>query len=203
MVRKAKDKCLEDDRSASLGGADDLLLAELLSGDSADAFREIFNRYHSILYIMSVKMLKDEDEASDAVQYVFVKLWESRKNIVVKTNLKNYLYTMAKHYILNFIQSRTTKLKVYYNKSLMMDRLSESVADIVEAKDRNASIEKAISELPEKKKKVIMLKREGFSNPQVAQKMNISVNTVKVHYQEALKMLKKTLKDLLSITFFI
>ena len=62
---------------------------------SEEAFREVYGKYHRILYAVALKMLKDRSAAENAVQYVFVKLWVERQDMTVMLSLRNYLYTMT------------------------------------------------------------------------------------------------------------
>ena len=56
----------------------------------------------------------DEERAKDVVQYVFVKLWEYRAELNIGISLKNFLFTMAKNYILNLIRNKNTALEKQY-----------------------------------------------------------------------------------------
>ena len=77
---------------------------------SEEAFREVYAKYHRILYAVALKMLKDRSAAENAVQHVFVKLWIGRQDMTVMLSLRNYLYTMTRNYILNYLRSRNTEL---------------------------------------------------------------------------------------------
>ncbi len=80
---------------------EDHALFILLKKRDKDAFSVIYQKYHRYLYSLALKYLKSAQMAEDAVQHVFVKLWESTAAIQIEINLKNYLYTMTKNYILN------------------------------------------------------------------------------------------------------
>ena len=73
---------------------------------SEEAFRVVYGKYHRILYAVALKMLKDRSAAENAVQHVFVKLWIGRQEMTVMLSLRNYLYTMTRNYILNYLRSR-------------------------------------------------------------------------------------------------
>ena len=77
---------------------------------SEEAFRVVYGKYHRILYAVALKMLKDRSAAENAVQHVFVKLWIGRQEMTVMLSLRNYLYTMTRNYILNYLRSRNTEL---------------------------------------------------------------------------------------------
>ncbi|MEA4978728.1 MAG: sigma-70 family RNA polymerase sigma factor, partial [Petrimonas sp.] len=80
---------------------EDHALFLLIKKRDKEAFAVIYQKYHRYLYSLALKYLKDTQLAEDAVQHIFVKLWETTQNIEIEINLKNYLYTMIKNYILN------------------------------------------------------------------------------------------------------
>lgn len=86
----------------------------LLKKRDKEAFSMIYQKYHRYLYALALKYLKNPEAAEDAVQHVFVKLWESTAKINIEINLKNYLYTMTKNYILNTIRDRKEEVSIHY-----------------------------------------------------------------------------------------
>ena len=64
-------------RFLSISGQTDDELLILLQKGNERAFTTIYERYHKLLYVVAFKYLKDNDTAKDAVQQVFLKLWES------------------------------------------------------------------------------------------------------------------------------
>lgn len=63
---------------------------------------------------------------------------------------------------------------------------------------------KALDKLPEQKRAICLLKvREELSNKEIAERMNLSVNTIKTHYSESLKLLRMYLKKMLMIILFL
>jgi RNA polymerase sigma factor (sigma-70 family) len=83
---------------------EDHALFILLKKSDKEAFSAIYAKYHCYLYALAFKYLKDSGMAEDVLQHVFVKLWESTADIHIEINLKNYLYTMTKNFILNLIR---------------------------------------------------------------------------------------------------
>lgn len=67
--------------------SEDRGLFEQVKRGSEDAFREVYRKYHRILYAVALKMLKDRDAAENAVQHVFVKLWLCRQDLSVMLSL--------------------------------------------------------------------------------------------------------------------
>ena len=93
--------------------SDEDLVARLRQGDEK-AFTAIYERYHKLLYVLAWRYLKSPEAAEDAVQQVFLRLWESHSVLMVNVNLKNYLYTMIKNWVLNEIRNADTALEKCY-----------------------------------------------------------------------------------------
>lgn len=181
----------------------DDILVQRLRNDDEEAFRMIFDRYHPMLLAISYKMLKDNDVANGLVQNVFVKLWESRKGLNISTSLKGYLIYMEKNSILNYIRNYNNRLAINYRIAQMEETECAEPSGGMEQREIYGLLGTAIDRLPQRKKDVINLRQAGFTNPEIAKKLNISVNTVRVHYQEGLKMLKDNIGKLLLILLTI
>jgi RNA polymerase sigma-70 factor (ECF subfamily) len=155
------------------------------------AFLVIYQKYHAYLYQLALRYLKNIPMAEDAVQHVFVKLWEVTKDIEIEINLKNYLYTMTKNYILNQIRNHKDIISIHYvNAQSEMPDNSEFLKQLEEVQ-LSDFLRKGIDSLPPQKREVCKLKIEqGFGNQDIASQMGLSVHTVKSHYQESIKMLR-------------
>lgn len=167
-------------------------LLSLLRKNDKDAFTIIYERYHKRIYIIAFKYLKDQELTKDAVQHIFLKLWEYRSLQKINISLKNYLFTMIKNHVLNEIRNNTTALEKIYELSQNPEEATNEFIDTLEKQDMTARLYEAINNLPEQKKNVCLYKlKENLSNQDIAEKMQISVPTVKTHYSEAIKALRK------------
>lgn len=170
---------------------EDHALFILIRKRDKEAFSMIYQKYHRYLYALALKYLKDTHLAEDAVQHVFVKLWESTRDIHIEINLKNYLYTMTKNYILNFIRDHREMVSLNYVNAQVDVSGQEDIQQAMENRQMQDILYKGIEQLPPQKKEVCKRKLEtDDSNQQIAEKMGISVHTVKSHYQESLKLLR-------------
>ncbi len=171
----------------------------LLKKRDKDAFSMIYQKYHRYLYALALKYLKNPDAAEDAVQHVFVKLWESTAKINIEINLKNYLYTMTKNYILNTIRDRKEEVSIHYVNA-QADGEGEDILKKIEEEQLTELLYEQIDLLPPQKKEVCLRKlKTSDSNQQIADKMGISIHTVKSHYQEALKILRSYFQQIKTI----
>lgn len=181
--------------------SDDNLL-KLIKEDNQKAFTELYYRHSPMLFSLSLRYLKDQMMAEDAVQHSFVKLWEAREKISITKNVRNYLYTLTKNHILNQIRNNNKIIAQNYQEAQMVETsLSEAS---IEKEETIEKLYNALEQLPKTKKEVCLLKmQEYFSNKEIAEILNISVSTVKTHFAQSKEILKLQLKKTLFFIIFI
>ena len=185
-------------RFLSISGQTDDELLILLQKGNERAFTAIYERYHKLLYVLGYKYLKDNDTAKDAVQQIFLKLWESRSLFSIHINLRNYLYTMLKNHLLNEIRNNYTALEKNYELAQETIEYENEILSKLEEKEMTEQLYRAIDSLPEQKKAVCLYKlKDSLSNQEIAEKMQISIPTVKTHYSQAIKLLREHFDKLL------
>ena len=185
-------------RFLSISGQTDDELLILLQKGNERAFTAIYERYHKLLYVLAYKYLKDNDTAKDAVQQIFLKLWESRPLLSIHINLRNYLYTMLKNHLLNEIRNNYTALEKNYELAQETIEYENEILSKLEEKEMTEQLYRAIDSLPEQKKAVCLYKlKDSLSNQEIAEKMQISIPTVKTHYSQAIKLLREHFDKLL------
>ncbi|OKZ32152.1 RNA polymerase sigma factor [Parabacteroides goldsteinii] len=185
-------------RFLSISGQTDDELLILLQKGNERAFTAIYERYHKLLYVLAYKYLKDNDTAKDAVQQIFLKLWESRSLFSIHINLRNYLYTMLKNHLLNEIRNNYTALEKNYELAQETIEYENEILSKLEEKEMTEQLYRAIDGLPEQKKAVCLYKlKDSLSNQEIAEKMQISIPTVKTHYSQAIKLLREHFDKLL------
>lgn len=169
---------------------DEELLRSLRS-DSEEAFTCVYERYHRLLYVLAYRYLKDTAFAEDATQHVFMRLWESRALLVAGMNLRNFLYTMMKNHVLNVIRDQNTAIEKNYEIAQSAPEYEDELLAKIEEKDMMRRLYEEIDRLPEQKRLVCLYKLRGnLSNQEIAERMRISVPTVKTHYAQAIKALR-------------
>ncbi|MDO5980828.1 RNA polymerase sigma factor [Flavivirga spongiicola] len=173
----------------------DKSLIDRLKIDDKKAFDYIYNVYYDKLCLYIFSFSSNDAIAEDIVQDILLKLWENRKNLNIHTSLKAYLYksvyyTYIDHY----------RLKRKRNDQLETIRMN-AINNIVEKDDefieqKLVELRAAIKELPPKGKEVFLLsKMQGYKYREIAETLNISINTVEVHMTKSLKFLRKRLID--------
>jgi RNA polymerase sigma-70 factor (ECF subfamily) len=146
------------------------------------------------LFHYALTIVKNNAEAKDIVQTVFIKLWEKREEINLATSARSYLYTSVYHLCLNNV--RDHKTHEAHHQILATNR-QIGLIDPAEEKETRERIHRAINGLPPKCKEVFYKSRfEGKKYVEIASEMNISIKTVEVQVGKALKYLREELADL-------
>lgn len=177
--------------------------SELLSqmaNDNRLAYAEIYNRYKGVLFLHAFKIIKDEDEAKDIIQELFITLWLRRKGISITTNLSAYLYTAIRNRVLDHIAHKSVQGKYIDSLACFIEQGEWVTDQQIREKELSELIELEIAQLPPKMRQVFQLSRfEEYSHFEIAQKLNISDKTVKKQVHNALQILRKKLE----LTVFI
>nr|WP_321523058.1 sigma-70 family RNA polymerase sigma factor [uncultured Macellibacteroides sp.] len=175
-------------------------LLSLLHYDRDKAFTLIYEKYHKLLYVLAFKYLKSSFMAEDAVQFVFLKLLETHSLLSVSVNLRNYLYTMLKNHLLNEIRNNYNAVEKNYEMAQSGSEYEDDLLTKIEDKDMMDRLYLLVEQLPLQKKLICLYKlKDNLSNQEIAEKMNISVATVKSHYTQAIKILQSNFELMLII----
>lgn len=141
--------------------------------------------------------------AEDVVQHVYTRLWEFRSELRVGISLKNYLFTMTKNHVLNLIRNENSAITKNYEIAQSAPVYEDNLIENLEKKELMTSFYKAVNLLPAQKRDICLMKvQEELTNQEIAERMNLSVNTIKTHYSEALKLLRVHLSRMLIIVIF-
>ena len=169
------------------------IIEELTEGNQ-EAFRIIFKAAYPQVRAFSIGLLKNDADADDIAQLVFIKLWTKRAMLAQVRNFDTYLYTITKNTVLNHIASR---------KALMIDITdipnvstdNVSPLDQIEAGDMQLLIDMVVENMPPQRQAVYRMSREeGLSNDQIAETLELQKKTVENHLNLALGDIRKVLK---------
>lgn len=172
--------------------------SETLSFDgSKPSFELLFKKLYAPLVRYALMHVRDEDEAEDVVQQLFVKLWQQRASHQAQ-QIKSYLYRSVYHECVN--RARHNQVKGHYMEQ-NLKQLNEAATRADEAseeKELSKRISTALESLPEQCGKAFKLSRfHHLSYAEIAQVMGISVKTVENHMGKALSLLRIKLADYL------
>lgn len=172
---------------------DSELIALLKEGDSA-AFAEIYARYFGLLYIFVHRKLKDEDDAKDILQELFFNIWEKREILNFPSTLTNYLYASVRNRMLDRISRKDVESRYIQSLQSFMDTGQATSDHLVRERQLSELIELEIDALPIKMREVFLLsRRDHLTYKEIAEKLDISEQTVRSHVKHALRTLRARL----------
>ncbi len=169
------------------------------TGDKIDVKDEktierLFKMFFPRLCIYASSIVKNDHVAADIVQDVFIKLWNKKLVYENLLHFKVYIYRAVKNACLNSIRDAVPKDEQKNANEMPVDE-RDAENRIIES-EIAAIILNAVNELPEARRKVILLKLKGLKLTEIAEVLDISINTVKSYQSIAFKELKPKLKDL-------
>lgn len=182
----------------------DLQLVNLLKEGNQSAFTEIYNRYAENLTGFASSKLFTLEDARDVIHDVFVKLWEERKQLKIDRNLEAYLFTLTRYRIIDKIRKNITR-EDYAEMALAL-RISyaSEIEQQITAKEIKQHIGKALGELSPRVQEIYHLSREeNLSISEIANKLELSEQTVKNQLTLALKHLRQSLTYLSNFALII
>jgi len=156
------------------------------------AFKDVFDHYFNALAAFGFKYVSDQFVAEDLVQEVFISMWEKRGDFSHLNALKSFLYTSVRNKCLNHIKHQAVVQK--HEKSLVYELESDQYleAHVIEEETFNQLFQE-IKDLPPSAREITLLALNGLKNQEIADELNISVNTVKTQKKIAYSRLKENL----------
>ena len=143
---------------------DDSALTHQLKQGNQLAFTILYDTYSEQVYRLAFKYLCNKELAEDAVQNLFMKVWIKRTSLDESRPLNHFLFTVLKN----------------------DEDMDKEQLDLVRH---------AIEQLSPQRRKIFSLKISGkYSNQEIADKLNLSVNTIKFQYSQSLKQIKEIVR---------
>ena len=161
-----------------------------------EAFKQVFDTYFNALCSFGNKYISDRSAVEDMVQDVFISFWEKRQDFDDINAVKAFLYTSVRNKCLNLLKHQLVIQK--NEKDLIRELESEQffANHIIEEEVFN-QLATEIRKLPKSAQEIMLLALNGLTNPEIADELNISVNTVKTQKKIAYSKLKHKLGPML------
>ncbi len=177
------------------------LFALIAKGDHS-AYKALLIRHRNNLFGQAMAFLKDTFKAQDVVQEVFLTIWDNRETLANVANPENYLFIIARNKLISDFRK-----KVPFSVLDTIEhtqRTFELTPDIqLENKQIRNTIQLAVNQMPPQRKIIFELsKNEGMKYEDIARRLNISPNTVKVHMVQALSSIRTFIRNNATLFFF-
>lgn len=177
------------------------LIKKLNEGDH-HTYKFIFDNYYALMCSIAYEYVEDYYTSQNIVEDVMLSIWEKRQQLNISTSIKSYLLTSVHNKCIDHLRSQSREAEVFSLESEI--GLSscyipdQEMFEQIVLTELEEQIERIIQSMPEECKRVFLLSRYGNkSYAEIADKLNISVNTVKYHIKKALSLLREELKDYL------
>ena len=182
-----------DDRAVELD-----LLARIAKRERA-AFEQLYDRYANILYATAMKFLKEDADAQDVVQDVFIQIWDKAKLYdPAKGKPLTWALTLTRNRSIDRIRAiqRRTRLRDDFEKETVADEsagVREALSG-VDASEKSQILRDAVGRLSPEQRKVIELAFfGGLTQSEVADRLGEPLGTVKARARRGLMKLKEIL----------
>lgn len=167
----------------------------LSSQNEPISYNDIFKKMFPACCSFAENYIADSSEAKDIVQDVFVKLWFKFEEFNSEIGIKAYIYKAIKNSSLNHLEHLKVRQK-FQEKKLLEVKSESYFLNALIKEETHRIIHSCIENLPEKGKEVILLSLQGLKNNEIAESLDVSINTVKTHKLKAYRILKENLKHL-------
>lgn len=184
---------------------DEQLIRKYLDGD-IEAFNTLVWRWQKPIYNFTLRYFKDREHAKDATQRVFMKVFKNLKHLKDTRKFSSWIYQIA----LNLCKDET-KSK-YYQTTSSLDELKENKnfdlssetdasaysgnnpESTLERRELRSLLERALDHIPEEQKEVVIMKEfQGLKFIEIAEILELPINTVKSRMYYGLHALRKIL----------
>lgn len=168
-----------------------------------ELFGQLYKSHFRRLYVHAFSILRNETWAREAVQQVFLRLWEKQQLLSGDKALNAYLYKAVSNESINRLKQQSRIRRHQYQDGQPADTHVRA-GETSELKELEQTIAAVLQELPEKRRLVFQLSRyEELSYAEIATQLGVSVKAVEKHITLALKLFRKRLKHYLPLLFLI
>ncbi|SIS54469.1 RNA polymerase sigma-70 factor, ECF subfamily [Zobellia uliginosa] len=171
-----------------------LLIQGLKQGDE-EAYTYLVENYHNRLCAYANSLIRDDLLAEDIVQNVFVQIWEKRDKLKTELSLKSYLYKLVHNKFIDEYRKGKAVMALEKTYATALALAVDEKDEIQEQKILNILFN-TIQELPPKCKQIfLMSKKEGLTNIEISECLNLSIKTVESQITKAFRILKNKMGE--------
>jgi len=179
---------------------DEELMQEIKAGNML-AFDILYKKYSTRIYQFANSILKSSEDSENILQDVFLNLWKNRLHVEKNSSIKYYIFTIAYNSSISVIRKKAKESEFFEHLRTMQENNQQPVNLELEYNELSENLNEIINKLPQRQKEVYLLhKEEGLKYQEIADQLNISVNTVENHMSRALKTIREKIDNYTLIT---
>lgn len=170
--------------------------------DSKSDFNLLFRSHYTLFLSFACRYSLNREEARDIVQDVFAAFWEQRDNYDSLPAIKAFFYRSIANRCLNYLKHEDVKSRYAENRMEEMEN-EEFIQENIIREEVSFIVRRKIKELSPREREVILLALQNKSNQEIADRLAISLPTVKTHKMHAYARLRMELAELRYILPFL
>lgn len=176
---------------------DQVYIDSILNGDTS-AFAVLVDRYKDLVYTLALRMMKHKEEAEEAAQDTFIKVYKSLSKFKGDSKFSTWIYRVAYNTCLDRLkknkrQQYTVAINEYTEHQV---KTLDNALDQIEAKEREQAIQDCLALLPSEDSFLLTLYYfEELSLDEIAKIVGLKPNNVKVKLFRCRKKLATILKE--------
>ena len=176
-----------------------IFLKELSEG-SRTAFDWLFIRYQPKVVAFLKACTGDEEQARDIAQDIFFNIWKDRAKLSGVRSFEGYLFQMARFSVYNYYDHLDVVKKYVEEGKTRSEVTDAGPEEKLKERQIRARIAETVRSMPQRRREIFVMSRwGGYSNDEIAERLNISKRTVENHLTAAQSVLRRTLKYLLCV----
>jgi len=177
------------------------LIQRLSEGDEM-AFEIIFYRYRGKVANFIKKSVSATIDWEELVMEVFMRVWMSRERLDVSKPFEAYLFRIARNLVVDELRKRVEHLVYFQEGTFATDVGGTETYSELEEKELQSWLNRVLQRVPSQRRLVFTMSRfEGMSYKEIAEKLNISENTVDTQIRRTLELFRTELKKLNAFLF--
>jgi len=162
------------------------------------AFLDLIEPLKPRMFGFAYRMLRNREDAQDALQELMMKLWNNRKTLETKGNIKTYCFTALYHDCIDRIRKRN-RFRLVTGSDLIEIQGHHQVEQDFENTDLVRQIREAMDNLPYKQRVILELRDfQEFDYEEIAKTMNMTVNAVRVNVARSRATVSEKIKKEIS-----
>ncbi len=180
-----------------MNNPDELKLIQDFNNGNEQAYNQLVLRYKEKIYWIVRRMIPNHDDADDITQNVFIKAYQSLRSFKGDSSFYTWIYRIAINLSLNEIRRKKFRRTFSIDEEIHQIRSSDDQPiEVMVREERTRLIKEAIERLPEKQKKVFLLRYyEELPYEEIAKILHTSVGGLKANYFHAVKKIGEYLKN--------
>ncbi len=164
--------------------------------------KSMFDLYYKSILLYANRFLSSKSECEDLIQDIFIHIWEKKMVFPDDISLKIYLYKSTRNRCYNNIKHK--KIKENYASEALQNLEDDNLflKQVLE-EEIVRELHQAIEGLSERKKEILKLSLKGIKNNEIAEILDIKLQTVKTLKSQSYKILRTQFKEVSSIVFLL